>query len=182
MKIETRRFLLRDFIPADDAAFLAYHVEPRFAEFCSPAEITPSFNRNLLQQFNQWANEYPRHNYQLAIVSRRDSALIGCGGLRQSGCDSGEAELGIELAPQFWGRYAYALEVGQALINFGFGTLNLSKIRGISVSENQRVSRLAERYGFVAINTFPGPDWMTARGWHQVEWQLTRETWQQFQT
>ncbi|MBE9109066.1 GNAT family N-acetyltransferase [Nodosilinea sp. LEGE 07298] len=182
MKIETRRFLLRDFIPADEAAFLAYHAEPRFAEFCSPAEMSHSFNRNLLQQFNQWANEYPRHNYQLAIADRRDSVLIGCGGLRQSGYDPGEVELGIELAPQFWGRYAYALEVGQALVNFGFDDLNLSKIRGISVSENRRVSRLAERYGFVAIGTLPGPAWMTARGWHQIEWQLTRETWQQSQT
>jgi [ribosomal protein S5]-alanine N-acetyltransferase len=182
MKIETQRFLLRDFVLADEAAFLAYHTEPRFAEFCSPAEMTPSFNRSLLQQFNQWANESPRHNYQLAIIDRRNSALIGCGGLRQNGYDSGEAELGIELAPQFWGRYAYALEIGQALVSFGFGDLNLIKIRGISVSENQRVSRLAERYGFVAIGTLPGPAWMTARGWHQVEWQLTRETWQQSQT
>ena len=182
MEIITKRFLLRDFVQEDEPAFLAYHADPRYAEFCSPEEVTPNFTHQLFQRFMQWAIEVPRCNYQLAIVSRRNLELIGCGGLRQSGCDSGEAELGIELAPQFWGRYAYALEVGQALINFGFGTLNLSKIRGISVSENQRVSRLAERYGFVAINTFPGPDWMTARGWHQVEWQLTRETWQQFQT
>ena len=181
MQIETRRFLLRDFVPADEAAFLAYHVEPRFAEFCSSEEMTPQFNRNLLQQFNQWANEYPRCNYQLAIIDLRNAVLIGCGGLRQSDCAPREAELGIELAPQFWGRYAYALEVGQALVNFGFRDLNLSKIRGISVNENRRASRLANRYGFVAINTLPSPDWMTARGWHQVEWQLTRETWQQSQ-
>lgn len=68
------------------------------------------------------------------------------------------------------------------MVNFGFGNLNLSKIRGISVNENRRVSRLAERYGFVVIGTLPGPDWMAVRGFHQIEWQLTRETWQQSQT
>jgi [ribosomal protein S5]-alanine N-acetyltransferase len=47
------------------------------------------------------------------------------------------AELGIELAPQFWSRYAYAIEVGQALIDFGFRDLGLQEIRGVSVSANK---------------------------------------------
>jgi len=28
-------------------------------------------------------------------------------------------ELGIELAPTYWGRYAYAIEAGCALLNLG---------------------------------------------------------------
>ena len=57
--------------------------------------------------------------------------LIGCGGLRREGYDTDRAELGIELAPQFWGRYAYAIEVGKALIEFGLHELGLKEIRGI---------------------------------------------------
>lgn len=177
MEIVTQRFLLRDFIQEDEPAFFAYRAEPRYAEFCAPEEVTPSHTRKLLRLFNRWAAERPRRNYQLAITLRRNPReLIGCCGLRRED-GSDWAELGIELAPQFWGRYAYAVEVASALIEFGFGDLGLKEIRGVSVSANRRVARLAQKYGFVAVGTLHSPDWMRERGWTQTEWQLTRESW-----
>lgn len=178
MEIVTKRFLLRDFAKADEAAFVAYHADPRYAKFCAPEEVAPSHSRKLLSLFNQWATEHPRRNYQLAIVDRHNLELVGCGGLRRDGYGPEQAELGIELAPKFWGRYACAIEVGKALVEFGFCDLELKEIRGISVSANLRIARLAQRYGFVAIGTQPGSDWLKARGWHQTEWQLTRQTWE----
>lgn len=183
MEIVTKRFLLRDFIKEDEPAFFAYRAEPQYAEFCAPEEVAPSHTRKLLRLFSQWAAERPRRHYQLAIVLRRNSPeLIGCCGLRREGYDSDWAELGIELAPQFWGRYAYAVEVANALIKFGFGDLGLKEIRGFSVSANRRVARLAQRYGFVAIGTPHSPEWMRERGWRQIEWQLTRESWESLST
>jgi [ribosomal protein S5]-alanine N-acetyltransferase len=179
MQIVTKRFLLRDFIQADETAFFGYRADPRYAEFCSPEEVAPSHSCELLHLFNQWAIEHPRCNYQLAIVDRRHSQeLIGCCGLRRETTDSDRAELGIELAPQFWGRYGYAIEIASALIEFGFRNLGLTEIRGISVSANRRVARLAQRYGFVETGTHPGSEWMSKRGWHQIEWQLKREVWE----
>lgn len=99
MEITTQRFLLRDFVQEDEPVFLAYHADPRYAEFCSPEEVTPDFTHQLFQQFMQWATEVPRRNYQFAIVDRRNVELLGCGGLRQDGYAAGQAELGIELAP-----------------------------------------------------------------------------------
>jgi RimJ/RimL family protein N-acetyltransferase len=180
VEIITKRFLLRDFNQNDEPAFFAYRADPRYAEFCAPEELTSDFSRNLLQQFKQWATEVPRRNYQLAIVDRRSSELIGCGGLRRDRYGPEQAELGIELAPEFWGRYAFAIEVGKALIEFGFCDLRLTEIHSISISVNLRASRLLERYGFVLIGTPPGPDWIRARGWHQTEWQLTPETWKKY--
>lgn len=179
MEIITKRFLLRDFIQEDEPAFLAYRADPRYAEFCAPEEVTPSQSRELLCLFSQWATESPRRNYQLAIIDRRQSPeLIGCAGLRCEGYRVEQAELGIELAPQVWGRYAYAIEIAQALIEFGFRELSLKEILGVSVSANGRVARLAKRYGFVEVGQRPSPDWMTVRGWCQIEWQLTREAWE----
>jgi len=178
MDIVTKRFLIRDFIKEDEPAFFAYHADPRYAEFCAPEEVAPSYTRELLRLFSQWAAESPRRNYQFAIVDRRNSQeFIGCGGLRCEGYGCDRAELGIELAPQFWGRYAYAIEVAKALIEFGFCDLGLNEIRGVSVSANLRIARLAQRYGFVVVGTRPGSDWMEARGWSQTEWQLKRGSW-----
>jgi [ribosomal protein S5]-alanine N-acetyltransferase len=164
MEIITQRFLLRDFIPEDEPPFFAYRADPRYAEFCTAAEVTTSFSHELLQLFSQWAAAFPRRNYQLAIVDRRSLQLIGCAGLRREKDNSDWAELGIELAPQVWERYAYAIEIAAALIEFGFRALNLQEIRGISVSANRRVTRLAQHYGFVAISIPPSPDWMKERG------------------
>ncbi|GAP96654.1 GNAT family N-acetyltransferase [Leptolyngbya sp. NIES-2104] len=153
MEIVTQRFLLRDFIPADEPAFSAYRADPRYAEFCAAAEVTSSFSHELLQLFSQWTAESPRRHYQLAVVDRlarcasavarcdrRSPQLIGCAGLRREQNNSDWAELGIELAPQFWERYAYAIEIAAALIEFGFRDLDLQEIRGISVSANRWVN------------------------------------------
>ncbi|PSB12732.1 N-acetyltransferase [Pleurocapsa sp. CCALA 161] len=174
MEIVTKRFLLRDFIQEDEPSFFAYRADPRYAEFCAPEELTTSYTRELLILFHQWSLERPRHNYQLAIASHRTSELIGCCGLRLENYNSTVAEMGIELAPQFWSRYAYAIEVGQALIEFGFRELNLQEIRGVTVSANIRVARLAQRYGFIPIGKHSSSDWMLARGWSQTEWQLRK--------
>jgi [ribosomal protein S5]-alanine N-acetyltransferase len=131
LEIVTKRFFLRDFILEDEPSFLAYHSNPLYSEFCTPEELTPSHTRELLILFHQWAIERPRRNYQLAIANRKTSELIGCCGLRLDNHNSTVAEFGIESAPQFWSRYAYAIEIGQALIEFGFRELDLQEIRGV---------------------------------------------------
>lgn len=177
MKIVTKRFVLRDLLLEDEPSFFAYRADQRFAEFCTPEELTPSYTRKLLSLFHQWSIECPRRNYQLATASRQTSELIGCCGLRLKDYNSTVAEFGIELAPQFWSRYAYAIEVGQAVIEFGFRNLGLKEIRGVTVSANIRVARLARRYGFIPIAQHSSPDWMLERGWSQTEWQLKKEWW-----
>jgi len=179
MEIITKRFLLRDFTAEDEPEFFAYHSDPRYAEFCSPEEVTPEHTRKLLNLFMQWATEQPRRNYQLAIIDLRNSCeLLGCCGLRCESYGTRQAELGIELAPKYWGRYRYAIEVAGAVLEFGFRNLALQEVRGISINANVRVARLAKRYGFTVVGTGSASDWMRARGWSQTEWQLTREKWE----
>ncbi len=179
MEIITKRFVLREFTAEDEPAFLAYHSDPRYAEFYGPEEVGREHARDLLRRFSRWAAEEPRRNYQLAISDIRDPhELIGCCGLRREDYGSHQAEMGIELSPRYWGRYAYAIEIASALLEFGFGTLELTEVRGISVSANSRISRLARRYGFVEADTRPTSDWMRARGWSQTEWKLTHDRWE----
>lgn len=178
MEVTTRRFLLRDFEPRDTRAFEAYHADPRSAEFYGDEQRRPGHARELLELFRGWAAEEPRLNYQLAIVRRdTEQTLVGCCGLRRAGAGPGRAELGVELAPDYWGRYRYAIEVMLALVDVGFSDMELREIYGGTVSANSRIARLAESFGATAV-VRPGPEWMAAQGWHQVEWQVTREQWQ----
>jgi [ribosomal protein S5]-alanine N-acetyltransferase len=179
MEIVTRRFLLRDFVDSDRSPFLDYQADPRNLRFYRPDEASPEHAGRLFETFQRWASDRPRLNYQLAIVQRQEPyMLVGCCGLRGMECEAGEMELGIELAPTYWGRYAYAIEVGSALLDFGFGELKLDTISGPTVSANARINRLAEWFGAEVVTIRPGSSWMSARGWSEVDWRITREGWE----
>lgn len=179
MEIVTKRFLLRDFVELDRSPFLDYQADPRSQIFYEPSEASPENSARLFETFCTWASEQPRLNYQLAIVQQREPhALVGCCGLRGRGCDAGEMELGIELAPDYWGRYAYAIEVGRALLDFGFNKLRLDAISGSTVSANVRIARLAEWIGAEVVVIRSGSTWMSERGWSEVDWRITREQWE----
>jgi RimJ/RimL family protein N-acetyltransferase len=129
--------------------------------------------------FQAWAGDRPRLNYQLAIVQRQEPyALVGCCGLRGRLSETGEMEFGLELAPAYWGRYAYAIEVGRALLDFGFAELNLKAISGSTVSANTRIARLAEWIGAEVVATRPGSSWMSEIGWSEVDWRIARAQWE----
>jgi RimJ/RimL family protein N-acetyltransferase len=178
MEIVTKRFLLRDFVELDRSPFLDYQADPRSQIFYEPSEASPENSARLFETFRTWASEQPRLNYQLAIIQRREPyALVGCCGLRGRGCDAGEMELGIELAPDYWGRYAYAIEVGRALLDFGFRELRLDVISGSTVSANVRIARLAEWIGAEVVTIRPGSTWMSEQGWSEVDWRITRAQW-----
>jgi RimJ/RimL family protein N-acetyltransferase len=178
MEIATKRFLLRDFIELDRSPFLDYQADPRNLMFYEPDEARPEHASRLFETFQTWASDQPRLNYQLAIVPRQKPyALIGCCGLRGIECKAAEMELGIELAPIYWGRYAYAIEVGRALLDFGFRELKLDVISGPTVSANVRIARLAEWIGAEVVAIRPGSTWMSERGWSKVDWRITREQW-----
>ena len=178
MELLTNRFLLRDFVTKDAPAFEAYHADPRSLELYGAEQARPDHAKELLDLFKTWAAQRPRLNYQLAIVRRDEAqALIGCCGLRTADSEPGRAELGIELAPKYWGRYKYAIEVMHALVEFGFNELRLQEIYGGTVSANSRMARLVESFGATAVIR-PTPSWMSAKGWSKVEWQVTKEQWE----
>ncbi|MBD1846669.1 GNAT family N-acetyltransferase [Cyanobacteria bacterium FACHB-63] len=178
MEIVTKRFLLRDFVELDRSAFLAYQADPRSQTFYEPSSASAEQATRLFETFLRWADDRPRINYQLAIVPQQEpEAIIGCCGLRGAQCTVGEMELGIELAPNYWGRYAYAVEVGRALLDFGFRELKLDVISGSTVSANKRIARLAEWIGAEVVTICPGSAWMSERGWNEVHWRITKKHW-----
>jgi [ribosomal protein S5]-alanine N-acetyltransferase len=179
MEIVTRRFLLRDFIESDRAPFLEYQADPRNLIFYNPKESSPDRAVHLFELFEDWAREIPRRNYQLAIVQQQaPQTLLGCCGLRELADKPGEMELGIELAPNYWGRYGYAIEVGRSLLDYGFRELNLAALSGATISANVRVERLAAWFGAEVVEIEPGAAWMSARGWSEVTWRISRERWE----
>ena len=172
------RILLRDFDELDRAPFLKYQNDPRYLQLYDLDEGIDRAN-GLFEMFMGWQDQRPRMNVQLGIFESATGRLLGCGGLRR--LDDDVAVLGIELAPSEWGRFRLALDVSLALVRYGFGTLKLEKIIGGTASGNRRVEKLARWFGAEVVARRTGPDWMQARGWHEVDWAITKEGWEQSQ-
>jgi RimJ/RimL family protein N-acetyltransferase len=177
MEIFTKRLLLREFAEEDLPGLVAYQADPRYAEFW-PDTAPGNHTRELLALFRRWAVDDPRRNYQLAMAPLgAPQELIGCCGLRGQGLDAGRAEFGIEVAPRWWG-HGYATEAARALLRVGFRELELQEVRGVSVTENTRVTSMLSRLGFASVGSPAGPAWIATRGWSQTEWRLTRLQWE----
>jgi ribosomal-protein-alanine N-acetyltransferase len=177
MKIETPRFLLRDFREDDRQCFVDYQMDPRYRRLYDFAESDPARASQLFNLFGDWREENPRQNYQLGVFEYRNSQLCGCAGLRRAGQPVGTAVLGLELSPDHWGRFGAAIEIAAALLEHGFFILNLETIIGATASGNSRVARIAHWFGGHIVDRRDGSAWMKARGWHEIEWAISRIDW-----
>jgi ribosomal-protein-alanine N-acetyltransferase len=177
MFIRTARLHLRDFVLSDREAFVAYQTDPRYRRLYDIGEGDDQRAHDLFDLFVSWQQETPRQNFQVGIFESDSGRLCGCAGLRKAGASAGTAVLGVELTPDDWGRYRLAVEVATALIDYGFSTLHLRRIVGATASGNKRVEKLARWFGADIVAQQSGPQWMTARGWAEVDWSLTREGW-----
>lgn len=172
--IKARRLVLRDLVEADRAAFISYQTDPRYLQLYD-FDAEPVRPDTLFDLFLHWQRDEPRINLQLGIFEAETGRMLGCCGLRKVGDDV--AVLGIELAPSEWGRFRTALDASNALVQYGFDDLQLKTIIGDTASGNRRVAQLAQWFGAEIVARRPGPKWMQARGWHEVDWSITRESW-----
>jgi ribosomal-protein-alanine N-acetyltransferase len=176
MELTGDRITLREHVGEDWAPLAAYQGDARYLQFNPADGSVPAQARRLVELFVTWAGQQPRENYQLGIVHRVTERLIGSAGLRTAGMAPGCAEFGLELSPDWWGR-GLAAESSRLLLGFGFETLALEQIRGVSVTANAQVARLVRRLGFVEGATLAGNAWMRARAWTFTEWVLTKDAW-----
>jgi len=141
--LATSRLVLRE-AQARDAPELAGHQRDcRYLEhYAEPPDAV-----HIVERARQWASERPRVNYQLIITLAVEGSVIGCGGLRQAGYPPGEAEIGIEVHPDYWG-FGYAREALSRLIDFARDDLSLSQLSALTTPTNRRAHSLLQNMGF----------------------------------
>jgi len=177
MELTGERILLREFAESDVGGLLAVHSDPRVLRYDAPEVGTPEHARMLVEMFIRWANENPRQNFQFAIVDLETNALLGSCGIRRKSCPPDQAEFGIGIDPDWWGR-GIAQEAARTILRFGFSELDLHEVHGVAVSENEAVTKFVRRLGFSRGTARRGDAWMAERGWSAVDWVITRETWE----
>jgi ribosomal-protein-alanine N-acetyltransferase len=146
MHIVTDRLVLRDFVIDDWPAVLAYQCDPRYLRFSPWTNRTEAQVRDFVEMFMQQQVERPRRKFQFAITFPNDDRVIGNCGIRRKPENDWEADIGYELAPEYWSR-GYATEAALAIVNFGFQTLKLHRISAWCIADNTASARVLEKAG-----------------------------------
>ena len=144
----TPRLLLRA-LDVDDAPAIAERAgDPRVAPYLiavpSPYPVALA-TRWILARIAWW----PQGRGVTLAIARREQPkqLIGSVSLRRYARDS-RAELGYWLGADAWGK-GYATEAAEAVIDFGFGDMRLSRIYAQVIAGNNASCRVLEKLGMM---------------------------------
>lgn len=141
---------MRDFVKEDFEAYSKFRLNPNFSKFYTQGECTEEFSQNLISLFLRQQSETPRTKFQLAICIQNNDEVIGSCGVRILKEKPKTATFGCELNPNFW-NIGFASEASEAILEFGFNTLNLEKIISETYFRNENAILLAKKLGFKSI-------------------------------
>lgn len=144
--LATERLLLRPWRETDKAPFAALNNDPRvYATLAGPMARTDSdaFADRIIAHISEhgwglWAVEVPGIADFIGFVGlsrpRFEAPFTPC------------VEIGWRLAFEHWGK-GYATEAARAVLDFGFGTLELPEIVSFTTLSNTRSRAVMERLG-----------------------------------
>ena len=176
MEIKTERLILREFVPDDWPAVLAYQQDPRYLQFYPFFTRTESDAKEFVQWFLDEQAESPRRRFQLAVVLRESGELIGNAGIRRKPENDWEADIGYEIAPEHW-RRGYATEAAAALIDHGFSQMGLHRISSWCIAENGASARVSEKLGLREEGRLRENEFFKDRWWDTLVFGLLRDEW-----
>jgi len=147
LPIETERLVLRKYQDRDVRDIVEYSREADFW-LARSLDWTPTSagvkayfeaQRDLQPEaFPQWMN--------LMMELKRDRKVVGCVGIGVTNKEQGQASIGWMLSCRYQGQ-GLATEAAQALVDFGFRSMELHRIFARTGKANTRSWRLMERLG-----------------------------------
>ncbi|MEI6287324.1 MAG: GNAT family N-acetyltransferase [Bacillota bacterium] len=143
-KLETERIILRTITKTDLDDFLHYRSSAEVARY----QFWEPFSR---QQAIEYLDKYahskpgvPGEWFQLGIVDKITSRLIGDCSIKLDSCDQRIAEVGFSLSHDYQNQ-GFASEALRGLFDYAFNELNVHRIFAITDCENRACVKLLER-------------------------------------
>ncbi|WP_276120454.1 GNAT family N-acetyltransferase [Pararhizobium qamdonense] len=146
LRFSTQRLDIRRFVPADFAAFQAYHRLPEvyrylYAEPLDDAEAAEKFERACVPRLRKKGDAAV-----FAVERREDAAVIGELVLKLESAIARQVEVGYIFNPAFAGK-GYATEAMRAILDFAFSTLNFHRAFARLDAANAGSVGVVERLG-----------------------------------
>lgn len=147
MKIlETKRLMLRHLVPGDLDGLFALYSDPDVRRYFPEGTLTYEETKEELEWF---LNGHPRHPELglWATIDKETDRLIGrCGLLPWTIDQRPEVEVAYALAKAYWGQ-GLGTEAAQAVLDYGFERLRLSRLVCLIDRDNQPSIKVATKIG-----------------------------------
>jgi ribosomal-protein-alanine N-acetyltransferase len=174
--LQTGRLILRDYVLDDWEAVFAYQSDPRYLRYYPRSRMLELESRSFVERNVYWQHERPRTRFQMAVILKDNGQLIGSCGIRKETVDDIEAELGYEIAPDYWER-AYATEAAREMVRFGFEEMGLHRIWGWCIADNEGSVRVMEKLGMQREGRLRESRWMKGRWWDRLLYGILEDEW-----
>jgi ribosomal-protein-alanine N-acetyltransferase len=150
--LETERLVLRAVTPGDTAAVFRNMSDPRVVRYFGVAPMTSI--DEAAQRIDSFTTAFQEHaGVRWAITYRDTGAFMGSCGFWRLIKPHFRAELGYELAPEYWGQ-GIVPEAVEAILQFGFTTMQLHSVEAHIDPDNTGSRRVLEKLGFVQEGYF----------------------------
>jgi ribosomal-protein-alanine N-acetyltransferase len=149
MQLTTTRLHLREVHPSDVPAIHALNSIPEVDEYNTlglPESV--GVTQALVDEILAAQTTEPRVRYVLVIEDKDTHAFMGLTGLVMGKPKYFSAELWYKLLPKHWNK-GYTTEAVQALLQFGFGPLQLHRIEAGCATGNTASYKVLEKCGFI---------------------------------
>lgn len=178
LRLETKRLLLRSFQDLDLDSFVAYRSDPMVARYQGwDAPYSRTQATAFIEEMQRKQPATPGEWYQLAIVLKISSELVGDCAFHILSKETDQAEIGFTLARQHQG-CGYATEALTRLLDYLFGEIGLRRITATCDVENFSSSRLLERLGMRREGHFIENIWFKGRWGSEYSYALLKREWQ----
>ncbi|MHA7965353.1 GNAT family N-acetyltransferase [Paenibacillus sp. CAU 1782] len=156
MRLETKRLLIREFVPEDAGAVHQYSSDERVTQHMIWGPNTEEETYGFIHRTIVMQGEIPRTGYEFAVELKEGGGLIGGCGIHLSGHRQGE--IGYCYNALHW-RQGYASEAAFALLEFGFDNLGLHRIYATCRPENIGSAKVMQHIGMSYEGHLRGHMW-----------------------
>ncbi|WP_306350364.1 GNAT family N-acetyltransferase [Flavobacterium sp. '19STA2R22 D10 B1'] len=149
IQLETERLVLRDLSIKDNEVIHQLLSNPETNEFSTlevPKNVTAT--KKIVSQWIEEQEKTDRTSHIFAIINQETNEFIGLISIQLNQSKFNAGEIWYKLHPYFW-KEGYATESVNAILNFGFHTLNLHRIESKCAINNTDSIKVLKKSGFV---------------------------------
>lgn len=156
--LHTKRLVMRDLRAEDAAAVFDMRKSKAVNRFIArnPAENPETIDQLVNNCIDAFQNQ--KGIAWAAEIKSKPGKIIGTCGFNTLDFQNLRAEIGGEMATDYWGR-KLALEATEAIVNFGFNEFGLHSIEAKVMPQNRGAIALLEQLGFEREGYFKDRIW-----------------------
>lgn len=150
-ELHTERLYLRKMDPSDSPSLFRIWSDPDVTEFMNIDQFTDeSQAREMIQFLNNLSDE--DQAIRFTIIEKESGQIIGSGGYNFLDMEHAKAEIGYDIAKDYWGK-GYATEAVGTLLEYAFSALSLNRVEAKVEPQNVSSIKVLQKLRFTHEGT-----------------------------